>query len=128
MEEIPLIFEKLGALDDTARHGLRDCFGTHSAEEVAQWIANGTCELWRVDGDSFLVTQTNERTLFVWCYQGRNVRELAKCLIAVARKNDCDAIRFHTYRAGFLRMLERFGAQLTDRENNGLLVVEVPTW
>lgn len=109
-----------------AAHGMRDAYGEHGADEVAEWIASGRCELWRINGDSWLVTEVQGSVLFVWLYQGRGVKGLTTAMRAIAKKNGLRAIQFNTRRAGFLRMLEPFGVELVGREDNGLLICEVP--
>lgn len=74
---------------------------------VARDVDAGTCELWRVDDHSYLVTNVdlNSRELIVCCYAGKNVMAIADVLYRIARDQGLAAVRFFTKRPALARKL-----------------------
>lgn len=106
--------EKLPRWTQAAADALRAVTAEDEAS-VARDVNAGTCELWRVDGRSYLVTNvdTDSRELVVCCYAGRNVMAIADVLYRIARDQNLGAIRFFTKRPALARKLRaRFPLQL----------------
>lgn len=84
------------------------------AAAVMRDVSSGACELWCVNGDSWLVTNvdTDARELAVCCYAGRDVLVIADALYRIARKQDLRAVRFFTKRPALARLLKKGFPQL----------------
>lgn len=100
--------EKLRAFNDGALRVLAEVMAEDSESVIAD-VERGTCELWRVDGDSYLVTNvdTASRELIVCCYAGRDVLAIAAVLYRIARNQNLQAVRFFTKRPALARKLQR---------------------
>lgn len=97
-----------------AERGLAAALGDYP-EAIRDGVKSGRMQLWRVDGESWLVTQVFqlERKLVIWCYQGRNARRTAEAMFRAARANDLEVVEFSTRRKGLPRLLREFGFELT---------------
>ena len=106
--------EKLPRWTAAAAEALRQVTAEDEAQ-VARDVDAGTCELWRVDDHSYLVTNVDlsSRELIVCCYAGRDVLAIADVLYRIARKQGLEAIRFFTKRPALARKLRtRFPLEL----------------
>lgn len=84
-------------------------------------IENKTAELWRInDGESYAITaieydETKNKFVFViCCYQGKNVDEFTKYMMGLAKAAECESMRCHVKRKGFLKIAGRLGWQLNE--------------
>lgn len=100
------------AWSESAQAGLARTFytenGFNGLDHVRRGVLSGDMELWLVDGHSWAITQTWQESQFVWCYQGRDVREFAACMYTVAQRNGLKSVRFATKHKGLPRMLRAF--------------------
>jgi hypothetical protein len=106
-----LTFEKRPQWDAAAEAGLALALGDWS-QAIRDGVNAGRMELWRIDGDSWAVTECRAGVLIVWCYQGRQVRRVAEVLKGSLVKNGLDTLEFSTKRKGLHRLLAPLGFEL----------------
>lgn len=108
------MFERV-AWSEEAERGLDETFREAGADPVRELIDSGQAELWRINrGESWMVTRLEGNELNVICLQGRDIHPIAEQVIAHARSQGIDSVRFHTLWRGLGRMLERHGFELVD--------------
>lgn len=90
-----------------AETGLRDTF-YGNMESVRDGVRSGKMELFRVNGDSWLVTEIMGGMLFIWCYQGRGLVQMVDRLRMLAKHNGMQCVSFYTPHKAALRALRRF--------------------
>jgi hypothetical protein len=101
-----------------ARDGLRDTFFGHE-DKIAAGVISGQMELFKVNDDSWLVTQRFPEFLFLWCYQGKGLVRMVDELRAVALANGHPQISFFTPHRAALRALRRYSPRALKRTENG---------
>jgi len=95
-----------------AYNGLRGTFeSAEGAWHIARGVLSEKMELWRVNGDSWLVTEVmfGNKMLFLWCYEGRLLMQLIDHLVLVCHKAGFEQLSFFTRHRGALRILRRYG-------------------
>jgi hypothetical protein len=97
---------------DEAAKALASTFHSDDAFDAAAHIRDGVIsgrlELWRIDQESWAVTQAWEGKLLAWCYVGRNVIGFVETFLRIAKDNGLTDLSFATRRKGLPRMLKRF--------------------
>lgn len=114
--------------DAEAEKGLAATFADIPAHIVAQWVDAGECELWNVNGDSWLITgietDSQGRLLVAWCYQGKQARIVAAALQRIAKRNGIQRIQFSTYHKGLSRLLSNVAPRLIGKTEFGANLYE----
>ena len=87
-----------------ADYGLRDTF-YDCRDMVRNGVDSGKMQLWRVNDDSWLVTEIIQDQLFVWCYQGYGLLATIRVLMRIAAQNHLDYVAFFCRQAAALRAL-----------------------
>jgi hypothetical protein len=103
---------------DEARDGLRDTF-YENGERIAEGVRSGAMELWRVNGASWAVTQLIDQTIFLWCYQGRDVVPFILKLVDVARAQGLAKVSFFSQRKGAARAWKQFNPRVWNTDVPG---------
>lgn len=98
--------EHIRRWNDAAAAALREVTAEDEAS-IARDVDAGTCQLWRVNDHSYLVTNVDasSRELIVCCYAGRDVLAIADVLYRIARDQGLQAVRFFTKRPALARLL-----------------------
>ena len=86
--------------------GLKDTFFGFE-QMIAEGVNSGRMQLWRINDDSWLVTEIfrNPDFLMVWCYQGSGLVNLMMHLNNVALSNNLPELRFFTRLRAAVRAL-----------------------
>jgi hypothetical protein len=92
----------------SAEVGLRDSF-YGAMDRVKAGVESGAMQLFRVCGESWLVTQIFGKMLFIWCYQGKQVAQLIDKLRVLAWHNGLTHVSFYTHHVGIARALRERG-------------------
>lgn len=100
-------FERVAKWCDEAEQGLQGTLG-RDATTAREGVNAGRLELWRVNGDSWLVTGIDADTLVIWAYRGRDALSMVRAMFATARKNGLRHVSFYTKRLGLKRLLAEF--------------------
>jgi hypothetical protein len=110
-----------------ARDALRDTFYT-DGEEIAQGVLSGRMELFRVNDDSWAVTEIMRGMLFIWCYAGRGSNQFVDRMRVVARLNKLSQVSFFSRHKGAARLWKRFNPRMIPTYQPGEVqyVFEVP--
>jgi hypothetical protein len=105
--------ERLSHWTDEAADALR-AVTAEDERSIERDVNAGTCELWCVDGHSYMVTNVDadSRELIVCCYAGRDVLAIADVLYRIARRQGLVAVRFFTKRPALARKLSKFPLQI----------------
>jgi hypothetical protein len=103
---------------DEARQALRDTFYT-DGEEIAEGVRSGRMELFRVNGDSFAVTEIMRGMLFIWCYAGRGSNQFVDRMRLVARRNGLQQVSFFSRHKGAARLWKRFNPRMLETQEPG---------
>ena len=80
---------------------------------MAEDIKRGIAELFSINaGESVAVTRfdTDICELVVLAYEGRNVMDFARVMVAAGKNNGARTIKYHTRRRGMARLLSQLGA------------------
>lgn len=101
-----------------ARDGLKDTFFGHE-DKIAEGVISGKMELFRVNNDSWLVTQRFPDFLFIWCYQGKGLVRLIEEMRPLALANGHKQISFFTPHRAALRALRRYHPRPLMKDANG---------
>lgn len=98
--------QKLPRWTDEAARALFEVTAEDSAT-VAADVDAGTCELWRVNDHSYMVTNVDlsSRELIVCCYAGCDILAIATVLYRLTRQQNLCAVRFFTKRPALARKL-----------------------
>lgn len=78
---------------------------TEDMDALRAGVEAGRCELWRIDGASWVVTQVVGNVLWVHCYAGRNLCAFASRLYRIAQRNGCRRIVFEAPKPHTLKLL-----------------------
>jgi hypothetical protein len=82
-----------------AAEGLKDTLFT-GTDRIADGVTLGQFELWKVNDDSWLVTEVvkREKFLLVWCYQGRGLFNVMMLLCNIAANNGLERVKFFSHK------------------------------
>lgn len=107
-----LVIEKLPRWTAEAEQGLGASLGEDAAE-LARQVNAGRAELWRINGDTYMVTRVHRTAsaneLVVCCLAGHGLREIVPVVLATARRDGRRGVRCHIKRPGMARLLAPFG-------------------
>lgn len=93
-----------------ARQALREAlYG--DGEEISHGVRIGRMELFRVNDDSWAVTERMRGMLFIWCYAGRGAVQFVHRMQLVAKANGMSQVSFFSRRKGAARAWRRFHPQ-----------------
>jgi hypothetical protein len=111
-----------------ARDALRETFYT-DGEEIAEGVRSGRMELFRVNSDSWAVTEVMRGMLFIWCYAGRGSNQFVDRMRIVAKHNGLTQVSFFSRHKGAARLWKRFNPRMLPAQNPGEVqyVFEVET-
>jgi hypothetical protein len=96
---------------DEACDAMRDCFFT-DGEEIAEGVRSGRMELFRVNDDSWAVTEIMRGMLFIWCYAGRGSNQFVDRMRVVAKANRLTQVSFFSRLRGAARLWRRFNPRM----------------
>lgn len=96
---------------DEARDAMRECFYT-DGEEIAEGVRSGRMELFRVNDDSWAVTEVMRGMLFIWCYAGKHSNQFVDRMRIVARANGLSQVSFFSRHKGAGRLWRRFNPRM----------------
>jgi hypothetical protein len=94
-----------------AREALRGTFYT-DGEEIAEGVRSGRMELFRVNDDSWAVTEIMRGMLFIWCYAGRGSNQFVDRMRIVAKHNGLQQVSFFSHHKGAARLWKRFNPRM----------------
>lgn len=82
-----------------AELGLHKAFWGMSAKRSADKVLAGEAQLWRIDGDTWVMTQVYalNSLLWIWCIEGKNAVAVVSAFARIARLNGLTAIGFFTH-------------------------------
>jgi len=103
---------------DEARDALRTTFYT-DGEEIAEGVRSGRMELFRVNDDSWAVTEVMRGMLFIWCYAGTRSNQFVDRMRVVARANGLTQVSFFSRHRGAARLWKRFNPRMLPTQNAG---------
>jgi hypothetical protein len=103
---------------DEAEYGLRDTF-FDCKQDIIDGVNSKRMALYRVNDDSWLVTEIIQDMLFIWCYQGQNLVPMVRCLRKVAFNNGLSTVAFFTRLPAAVRALRCFNPQAQPTKING---------
>ena len=101
----------LSEMTEKAASGVRPAV-LSDFDELARRVNSGWYQLYEInDGESYLITETinyagSDKRLFVWCYAGKNIREMFQIIENAARRSGYSAIEYQTHRPGMRKMAE----------------------
>jgi hypothetical protein len=112
---------------DEARDALRSTFYT-DGEEIAHGVRCGRMELFRVNDNSWAVTEIMRGMLFIWCYAGKGSNQFVERMRVVAKANSLTQVSFFSRHKGAARLWKRFNPRMLPAQNPGEVqyVFEVP--
>ncbi len=85
-------------------------YGPEGKAKVVTGVQSGAMDLYRVNGDSWMVVQSlfGKKMLFIWCYQGRRLVQLIDALLPICLAQGVEQISFFTFHVGVIRALRRY--------------------
>ena len=105
------MIRKVATWNERASEILHDALGPDE-KEIAADVDAGIAELFFVGDDTAFVTRIEGEALIVCCYQGRDLRTVAKSIYLAAQRAKLSLIQFHTRRLGMIRLLQEFSPEL----------------
>jgi len=111
-----------------ARQALREAFYT-DGEEICEGVRSGRMELFRVNNDSWAVTEIMRGMLFIWVYAGRGSNQFVDRMRVVAKVNGLAQVSFFSRHRGAARLWKRFNPRMLPTQLDGEVqyVFEVET-
>ena len=114
---------------DEAESGLKGAYGELTPRQLAQMVDAGSCELWRVNDDSWLVTGIEQdekgKLLFVWSYAGKNLLDSSRAILRIARKNHIARVQFVCMRQSVARLIAPLNPVRIEIAGNGACLYEI---
>lgn len=111
----PVTLERVAQWCDEAEHGLQGTLGRDSTA-AREGVNSGRLELWRVNGDSWLVTGIDGDCLVIWAYRGRGAASMLRAMFDSARANGLRRLAFYTKRRALKRLFARSGFAFAELE------------
>lgn len=115
---------------DEARDALRETFYT-DGEEIAEGVRSGRMELFRVNGDSWAVTEKMRGMLFIWCYAGRGSCQFVERMrrVAALQNPPLEQVSFFSRHKGARRLWREYNPRMIPTTVPGEVqyVFEVPS-
>lgn len=82
-------------------------------ELLKQEVLDGTAQLWQLGQLTYMITREEyidgKRILVVCAYEGRDIVKASKALIIQCIRQGYHAIRYHTSRAGMIKLGKQLG-------------------
>ncbi|WP_419536183.1 hypothetical protein [Endozoicomonas sp.] len=118
-----LTFKRLKRLTGTARRRFRTVMDWCPDEEIKAAKA----QLWSVNRNALLLlTRIEKKELVIVCAVGRELIDACVYLLAAAKMQGLQSIRFHTLKPAFVRLIQRhFPFQLIDIKQGGERVLRM---
>lgn len=94
--------------DDAARELARAAFSVGDVEAMRGEVESGVAELWRCNGDSWLVTRIEGVELVLVSFVGRNSRAMFRACVDKARTHGLTSIRLHTQKPWIIELFRDY--------------------
>lgn len=94
--------------EEAATALLATYFDVEAGKNVEHNVKQGAYALWRVNDNSWCVTEVRGKVLFIWCYVGQNLGRFIHEFVNVARASGLEELAFYTHLKGALRIVRRF--------------------
>lgn len=96
-----------------AHEALKSTFvGDDSGKRIVDGVMQERMELWRVNDDSWAVTEIMHGMIFLWCYAGRGSGQFVERLIRIAKGMGLEQVSFFSYHKGAARLWKRYNPRM----------------
>lgn len=86
--------------------------GDVGMRKAAAGVIAEKMELWRVNDDSWAITEVFPGMLFIWSYAGRGSGQFVERMIRVARGMGLEQVSFFSYHKGAARLWKRYNPRM----------------
>jgi hypothetical protein len=93
--------------------------GEDGGKRIVDGVMSERLELWRVNDDSWAVTEVLHGMLFLWCYAGRGSVQFVERLILIARKMGLEQVSFFSFHKGAARLWHHYNPRKIPGGNPG---------
>lgn len=107
-----------------AAYGLKDTLFT-GTDRIADNVTLGKYQLWKVNGNSWLVTEVvkAESFLLVWCYQGKGLFNTMLLLSNIAVTNGLSRVKFFSHKK--LDKAIKHADPIMTRQDDGMILYDI---
>ncbi len=82
--------------------------GDDGGKRIIDGVMTERMELWRVNDDSWAVTEVLHGMLFLWCYAGKGSIQFVERLIVIARHMGLEQVSFFSFHKGAARLWHHY--------------------